>query len=177
MNRRRENKKLDRVITLGAIFGILYLWFSKYDNLNLYFGYTGYFIYAPIILIGLLLFRNFKDDDNHFLVNWFFRFIMSLMFCYVPAMILFVFLNSSYIQDKPVKFLTVPLKKAVSKKTNDARILVKIKDETKFIYGYTKELDEIAKDKPSNYKVSLKYKEGLFGTYHIESYSIYKDLE
>lgn len=168
---------MDRVISLGTVSGILYLWFSKYDNLILYFGYTGYFIYAPMILLGLLLFRNFKGDYDQFFVNWFFRFIMSLMFFYVPTMILFVFLNSFYIQHKPVKFLTVPLEKAVSNKTKNARILVKIKDETKFIYGYTKELDELAKDKPSNYQVALKYKEGLFGTYHIESYSIYKDTE
>jgi hypothetical protein len=168
---------MDRVILLGTISGILYLWFSKYDNLILYFGYTSYFIYAPMILSGLLLFRNFKGDYDQFFVNWFFRFIMSLMFFYVPTMILFTFLNSFYIQNKPIKFLTVPLEKTVSNKTKNARILVKIKDETKFIYGYTKELDEIAKDKPSTYKVALKYKVGLFGTYHIERYSIYKDTD
>lgn len=176
-NERKGKKKLDKVIFLGGISGVLYLGVSRYDNQILYFGYTGYLIYIPIIVAGLLLFRNFKGDYDQFFVNWFFRFMMSLMFFYVPAMTLFVFLNSLYVKDKPEKFLTVPLEKAISRRAKNARILVKIHGEMKAIYGYSRVLDNISKEKPSDYTVFMKYKEGLFDTYYVESYAIYKEEE
>ena len=172
--RHKNKQKLNRVITLLGIAGVLYYIVAGYDNYILYFGWTGYLIYGPIILGGLVLFRNFKGDYDHFFVNWFFRFIMSLFLCYVPANGIFLISNSLYIEDKPTKHTTVPLEKVVSNRVKNARILIKIKGETKFIYGYNKLLDGIKQDKPSDYNVSIRYKVGLFDTYYIESYSIYR---
>lgn len=164
-------KRLDKVIKLGAVSGVLYLWFMKYDGLILYFGWSGYLIYAPPILLGLSIFRKFKGDYDSFWVNWFFRFVMSLLFFYVPTMLLFVGLNFWYASHQKEKTKMVSLLKVVSRKTSNAKIRVHVNGENQFIYGYKPELDEIKHQDYFNHPVRLNFKEGLFGTYVVTGYS------
>ena len=157
-----RKKRLEREIFWAAIGGLLGGFINRYDEQILYPGWLEYFLYIPIIVVGMvLLSRNRKDTIDHFGLFWFFRFVLSIMIFYGPAMCLFVLGNQLYIRN------TLPQTKYIQHVENHSGSFVVFKFEGEMVKHRGKIIEPHLKDDKRHKKFSgkLVYKEGLLGTY------------
>lgn len=160
-----RKKRLDREIFWAMIGCLLYLIVSRFNNQILYLGSSNESIYIPIIIIGVIVLSRQKNTTKHFVVYWFFRFVLSFSLFYVPAMCLFVIGNHLYTRNSH------PKTKIIQHVENHGTVVifelagerVKYRGEITTTYLNNNQSHK-------NFSGKLIYNEGLLGTYIVDRF-------
>lgn len=162
------------IYTWGAVSASMYLFFTKYIDSILYPNYTGIIIFLPVIIIGFLILNKKTYSKEYKIVDYFFKFVFSLFLFYVPSLLLFTGINISLSESNQTKSKQVELTKIVSNSVKNARIIIKMDNETYFIYGYSPIYEKYKYTPLEKLTTVLYYKEGLFGTKIVQKTIIYE---
>ncbi len=153
---------------LGAICCTLFMFFSKYDDQILYRGFSQYYIYIPFIVAGVYVLRKKIYVKNNIFLNWFSKFIFSVVLFYIPSMCIFILIDSFYTKNKEIKTIEITRINKITPKM----IIFELDDENIKSYCQTN-YDRVQYTKPKNrLRAKMSYKEGLLNTYVIQKMEV-----
>jgi hypothetical protein len=121
-------------------------------------------IYLPVIVIGFYFLSSKVYIKEFKIADYFFKFILSLVFFYIPSLLLFTVINLNLSKENQVKRKEVKLTKIVSYRVKNAKVIIEMENKTYFIYGYSPTYEKYKTTPIKNLQSFLYYKEGLFGT-------------
>ena len=164
-----RKKRVQREMSLGLVGCLLYAFMHRYDDQILYPGWLEYYLYIPIIVVGMvLLSRNRKDTIDHFIIFWFYMFMLSFTMFFVSAKCLLVIGNQLYTRNTP------PQTKYIQHVENHSGSLVVFNLEGERVKYRGKIIEPQLNDDQRHKKFSgkLVYKEGLLGTYVADRFEL-----
>ncbi len=155
--------------SLCALSCFLYVIFHKYNDQILYKGYSIYYIYAPIFLIGIFVLRKKTPVNENKILYGIWKLILLFLIFYFPSTCIFGVSNKLYTKNKkPIHLEINKIKKIYSNV-----IIFKFDDEMiKSNCSFGRSKNSFSK-KNNQLKAKLIYKEGLFGTYVVENLYVY----
>jgi len=165
-----RKKRVQRELSLALIGSLLYGIINRFNEQILYPGWLEYYIYIPIIILGVVVLgRNKKDSIDPFVLFWLFRFILSVFLFYVPAMCLFVIGNHLYTRNSH------PKTQFIQHVENHGNLIIfELAGERVKYRGKT--LQPHLNDYHAHTKWGGKfiYNDGLFGTYVVQRFELHE---
>lgn len=162
-----RKKRFQRELFLATIGAFLYLIISRFNDQILYLGTSNEAIYIPVIIVGVIVLSRNKNTTEHFIVFWFFRFMLSFSLFYVPTMCLLIIGNQLYTMNAP------PKTKNIQHVKNLGGVLVFELEGERIIYrGKIIEPHLNVDQRHKKFSGKLVYKEGLLGTYVADRFEL-----